>query len=81
MKARPSTEATRLFVFVVLGAAVAWIIARWFWPWCGPLLLHPCPIATRAGEAIALLIGAVWGATKAYELELAERRWRRGVGP
>jgi len=61
-------------VFTVLGAAGWWLAARFGWPYFGPRILNPCPMLTPAGCIVVLIIGGIWGATKALELELAERR-------
>lgn len=71
----PSTDhALRAVVFVVLGAFGAWAVVCWLWPWCGPWLVTPCPVATRLGCLAATVVGAVWGLARAVVLEVAERR-------
>lgn len=64
----------RATVFVVLGAAGAWACATWLWPWCGPALVAPCPLATPAGCWAAAGVGAAWGVARAVQLDIAERR-------
>jgi hypothetical protein len=65
---------SRAASFAVLGAFGAWVLVRWLWPWCGPLMLAPCPLATTLGCQVALGIGGLWGFVKALELELEARR-------
>lgn len=65
---------SRAVSFAVLGAFGAWLLVHWAWPWCGPWLLDPCPLATPLGAKVALGIGATWGLVRAVALELAARR-------
>lgn len=45
----------------VLGGAGAWLGARFLWPWVGPALIEPCPIATGFGCALLAIAGVVYG--------------------
>jgi hypothetical protein len=63
---------TRTTVFIVLGALVTWAAAHWLWPWCGPYLLEPCPVATALGQKVALVVGAMWGLARGLALEVAD---------
>lgn len=39
----------RFFFGFMIGAAVAGLCAAVLWPWWGPLVVSPCPIATNFG--------------------------------
>lgn len=51
----------RWFIAIVIGALIGFLFAAFFWPWCGPLLLAPCPQFTRAGVVVMALLGALAG--------------------
>lgn len=55
----------------VLGAAGAYLGARFFWPWIGPVLIEPCPVATPFGCVLLTLAGLVYGL--GMSLHYAER--------
>lgn len=77
---QPFTEKlARALVFVAINALVYWALARWVWPWCGPLWLDPCPLLTPAGTVAAIGFGALAGLTKAIKYELAAARAERRV--
>jgi len=49
-----------LLVMVVC-AVLGFLFAAFFWPWCGPLLLSPCPLFTRAGVVVVVVLCALAG--------------------
>lgn len=67
----------RAAVFAVLGGLGTWVAVAWVWPWCGPALVDPCPLATAAGCKVALGLGAAWGVVQAMNLDRASRRRHR----
>jgi len=70
----------RAAVFAMFGGLGAWLGARWIWPWAGPWLLEPCPIATALGCKVALVAGALYGLGEAWKLEMRERSQRLRTG-
>jgi hypothetical protein len=51
----------RHIAYGVLGGVGAWLGARFGWPWIGPVLIEPCPIATPFGCVLLTLVGLVYG--------------------
>lgn len=48
-------------VFTMIGAGAGLLGAAVVWPWLGPMLVVPCPVATTAGCWVAAIGGGLQG--------------------